>query len=131
MQTSQAPQPTQIHPAPTGPPGQGPPPQQQMMAAAPPNPGPAPGQIPMQHTQYAPPQQGTQHVQGATYPPQHQQQPPPQPHQQQQYQQQPQQHHQQPPPQQQQPVYPQHQGLNGGWQSDKDYNERRKMIAKM
>lgn len=24
-----------------------------------------------------------------------------------------------------------HQGLNGGWQSDKDVNERRKMIAKM
>jgi len=23
------------------------------------------------------------------------------------------------------------QGLNGGWQSDQDYNERRKMIAKM
>jgi hypothetical protein len=41
-----------------------------------------------------------------------------------------------PPPQQQQqqqappPIYP-HQGLNGGWQSDQDYNERRKMIAKM
>jgi hypothetical protein len=24
-----------------------------------------------------------------------------------------------------------HQGLNGGWQSDKDVNERRRMIAKM
>jgi hypothetical protein len=24
-----------------------------------------------------------------------------------------------------------HQGLNGGWQSDQDYQERRKMIAKM
>ena len=124
MQTSQAPQPTQIHPAPTGPPGQGPPPQQQMMQAAPPNPGPAPGQIQMQHTQYAPPQQGTQHVQGTTYPPQQQQQQ----FQPQQYQQQ----QQQPPPQQQQQQFqPQHQGLNGGWQSDKDYNERRKMIAKM
>jgi hypothetical protein len=126
MQTSQAPQPTHIHPAP--PQGQqGPPPQQQIMPAAPPNPGPAPGQIPMQHAQYAPPQQGhqQQHVQGTTYPPQQQQQAP----------QHPQQHHHQPPPQQQQqhqqPMYPQHQGLNGGWQSDQDYNERRKMIAKM
>lgn len=35
---------------------------------------------------------------------------------------------QQPPPQQQ--IFP-HQGLNGGWQSDKDYEDRRKMIAKI
>lgn len=36
------------------------------------------------------------------------------------------------PPQQpaQQPAFP-HQGLNGGWQSDKDYQERRKMIGKI
>ena len=33
-------------------------------------------------------------------------------------------------PQQQQQHFP-HQGLNGGWQSDKDYQERRKMIAKI
>jgi E1A/CREB-binding protein len=33
-------------------------------------------------------------------------------------------------PQQPQQHYP-HQGLNGGWQSDKDYQERRKMIAKI
>ena len=33
-------------------------------------------------------------------------------------------------PQQQQQHFP-HQGLNGGWQSDKDYYDRRKMIAKI
>ena len=33
-------------------------------------------------------------------------------------------------PQQQQQHFP-HQGLNGGWQSDKDYHDRRKMIAKI
>ncbi|GAX16081.1 E1A/CREB-binding protein [Fistulifera solaris] len=31
---------------------------------------------------------------------------------------------------QQQQIFP-HQGLNGGWQSDKDYEDRRKMIAKI
>ena len=39
---------------------------------------------------------------------------------------------QQPPQQQGQGHHnPVQQGLNGGWQSDKDVNERRKMIAKM
>merc|ERR1712238_57807 len=108
----------------------------------------------MQHTQYAPQQQN--HVQGTTYQPQQQQQqqqpqPQQQQPQQQQYvsapvapgsisQQQPTQQVAQQPivapvaPQQQQQqtttIYP-HQGLNGGWQSDQDYNERRKMIAKI
>lgn len=49
--------------------------------------------------------------------------------QQQQQQQLQQQQHQQ--PQQQQQMQFTHQGLNGGWQSDKDYQERRKMIAKI
>ena len=70
---------------------------------------PAPGQ----------PQQQQQVMQGGVPPSQQQQQ-------QQQY------HHQQQQPQQavqQQQGFTQ--GLNGGWQSDQDYNERRKMIAKM
>jgi len=104
----------------------------------------------MQHTQYAPQQQN--HVQGTTYQPQQQQQQQQQPQQQQQQQhqqyasapaapgsmpqqQQTQQVAQQPvvaPQQQQQTttIYA-NQGLNGGWQSDQDYNERRKMIAKI
>jgi len=39
--------------------------------------------------------------------------------------------YQQRPPQQGQGHLPVQQGLNGGWQSDKDVNERRKMIAKI
>jgi hypothetical protein len=83
--------------------------QQQVM------PAPAPNAPIVQHTQYAPQHQ----VQGTNYQPQ------------------PQQQHQAPPaPPQPAQAPPQgqhfpHQGLNGGWQSDQDYNERRKMIAKM
>jgi hypothetical protein len=135
MQTSQAPPPPQMHPVPSASAPQAGP-QQQMMPAAPVTAGPAPPSIPMQHTQYAP--QQLNHVQGTTYQAPQQQYvggPAVQvgtiPHQQQvgqpvaapvaQAQ-----------PQQQQAgqMYP-HQGLNGGWQSDQDYNERRKMIAKM
>lgn len=129
MQNPQA-QPPQMHPVHAAPAPQGAP-QQQMMSAAPV--AAAPGSIPMQHTQYAP-QQQQGHVQGTTYQAAPQQQ-------QQQYVSAPglqvgtipQQQVGQPvaapvaqPPQQ----YP-HTGLNGGWQSDQDYNERRKMIAKM
>eukprot|EP00934_Nitzschia_sp_Nitz4_P007641 Nitzschia sp. Nitz4//scaffold168_size48592//5476//10477//NITZ4_007045-RA/size48592-snap-gene-0.3-mRNA-1//-1//CDS//3329538306//7631//frame0 len=74
-------------------------------------PGPGPS---MQHMQYQPPSQQQQQQQQQQYQqPQHQA-PAAQPSQQQQQQQQ----------------YP-HQGLNGGWQSDQDYDERRKMIAKI
>jgi len=114
MQTSQPPQ-APMQPAPAQP-GQ---PQQAVMAPAPPAPL-------VQHTHYAPQPTQQQHVQ-PTYQPQHpapaavprpapvaQPAPaaPPQPGQQ------PGQH------------FPQH-GLNGGWQSDQDYQERRKMVAKM
>jgi len=136
MQTSQAPPPPQMHAVPAAPAPQGAT-QQQMMPAGPVAAAPVPTSIPMQHTQYAPQQQN--HVQGTTY----------QAPQQQQYVAAPagqvgalpqQQQVAQPvgapiaqaQPQQQQAgqMYP-HQGLNGGWQSDQDYNERRKMIAKM
>ena len=137
MQTPQAPPPPQMHPVPSAPAPQAAP-QQQMMSAAPVVGAPVPPSIPMQHTQYAPQQQN--HVQGTTYQAPQQQQ--------QQYVGAPtvqvgvipqQQQVAQPvaapvaqvqPQQQAGQIYP-HQGLNGGWQSDQDYNERRKMIAKM
>lgn len=101
MQAPQPP-PMQQHPP------NGPPPQQQQQVM--PNPGN--GAPMMQHAQYAPQHQaqGVNYNQGGM---------PPSPV---------------PPPAQQQPQQGQsfpHQGLNGGWQSDQDYNERRKMIAKM
>ena len=140
---------SQMHPAQPGAAPPAPPSQPQTMPVVPAPPAPAP--LPIQHTQYAPQQQN--HVQGTTYQPQPQ--PQQQQTQQQQQQTQPQQHQyvsapvapgtmqqqqtqqvqQQPavapaPPQQAASLYS-HQGLNGGWQSDQDYNERRKMIAKM
>ena len=135
MQTPQPPPPPQMHPVQAAPAPQAAP-QQQTMAAAPVASAPVPPSIPMQHTQYAPQQQNQ--VQGTTY----------QAPQQQQYVGAPavqvgaipQQQVTQPvappvsqaQPQQQQAgqMYP-HQGLNGGWQSDQDYDERRTMIAKM
>lgn len=141
---------SQMHPAQPGAAPPAPPSQPQTMPVVPAPPAPAP--LPIQHTQYAPQQQN--HVQGTTYQPQPQPQQQ-QTQQQQQQQTQPQQHQfvsapvapgtmqqqqtqqvqQQPavapaPPQQAASLYS-HQGLNGGWQSDQDYNERRKMIAKM
>ena len=126
MQTPQAP-PPQMAPAPQAAP------QQPMMPAA-----PVAAPIPMQHTQYAPQQQNN--VQGTTFQPQQQQQqryvgaPGTQvgamPQQQQPVTQQVAAPVAQPQRQQTTQIYP-HQGLNGGWQSDQDYNERRKMIAKM
>ena len=134
MQTPQAP-PPQMLPVPTAPAPQGAP-QQQKISAAPVVAASGPPSIPMQHTQYAPQQQS--HVQGTTYQAA--------PQQQQQYVSAPavqvgaipqQQQVAQPaaapaaqPQQQAGQMYP-HTGLNGGWQSDQDYNERRKMIAKM
>ena len=140
---------SQMQPAQPGAAPPAPPSQAQTMPVVPAPPAPAP--LPIQHTQYAPQQQN--HVQGTTYQPQPQ--PQQQQTQQQQQQTQPQQHQyvsapvapgtmqqqqtqqvqQQPavapaPPQQAASLYS-HQGLNGGWQSDQDYNERRKMIAKM
>eukprot|EP00536_Pseudo-nitzschia_multiseries_P016034 jgi/Psemu1/247266/estExt_Genewise1.C_10040019 len=112
-----------------------------MMPAAPVA-APVPNSIPMQHTQYAPQQQNN--VQGTTYQPAQQQQQryvgaPAAPVGAMSQQQQPVAQPVGAPvapapgqPQQQQAaqIYP-HQGLNGGWQSDQDYSERRKMIAKI
>jgi hypothetical protein len=85
-------------------------------------PAPAPGPPMMQHAQYV----SQHHMQGVNYsqplPSAHAAPALPHVHQQQQQQQQQ--------LQQQVQSFP-HQGLNGGWQSDQDYNERRKMIAKM
>mmetsp|Transcript_127553 Transcript_127553/g.369253 ORF Transcript_127553/g.369253 Transcript_127553/m.369253 type:complete len:1783 (-) Transcript_127553:44-5392(-) len=78
--------------------------QQQSMSA------PAPGPPQVQHAQYAPQHQH----QNSSYQQQHGAPAPPPAH-------------AQPPAGQQYPA----QGLNGGWQSDQDYNERRKMIAKI
>eukprot|EP00980_Cylindrotheca_fusiformis_P006205 scaffold1327_cov124-Cylindrotheca_fusiformis.AAC.9 len=121
MQASQAPAPPpQMRTAASS---NGPAPQQPQMA-------PAPGPPNVQHTQYAPPPQQQQQQQPSGYQPQPQHPPPAMP-------QQPGRPQVQAPTSQRAPAPQQpghhvpHQGLNGGWQSDQDYQERRKMIAKI
>jgi len=103
--------------------------QQPQQVAAPMQPppanGPAPGPAQYQQQAYQgvmqqQPQQQQMQLSGTNYAPAPQAQP-----QQAVQQQAPQQQ-----VQQQQQHFP-HQGLNGGWQSDKDYHDRRKMIAKI